>query len=130
MKPLAIIALSGLLGVEKIGTGGVESKNKLEVQLKAEAGGALAKFSCSALAVEVTGCVAHPVSSGKMLSTSTEKFTASKGEQKPDKFLGGPVDECALSSEVGSGPEESGQTITAIVTNEEKIEANPKPEGE
>ena len=126
-------SLSGLLGVEKlfVKEGKIEeSKNKLEVQLRAESGGALANFTCSTITVEVKGCVAHPVSSGKMLLTATEKFTASKGEQKPDKFLGGPVDECALESNGGAGFEEAGQTITAIVTNEEKIEANPKPEGE
>jgi hypothetical protein len=124
-------SLAGTLGVEKLGTGGVESKNKLEIQLFAEkAGGLLAEFNCSTIHVEVKGCVAHPISTGKMLITTTEKFTASKGEQKPDKFLGGPVDECALESNGGTGFEEAGQTITAIVTGEEKLEANPKPEGE
>jgi hypothetical protein len=125
--------LAGTLGVEKlfVKEGKIEeAKNKLEVQLFAETGSALANFTCSTISVEVTGCVAHPVSGGKMLLTATEKFTASKGEQKPDKFLGGPADECALASNSGSGAEEAGQTITAIVTNEEKIEANPKPEGE
>jgi hypothetical protein len=125
--------LAGLLGVEKlfVKEGKIEeAKNKLEVQLTAETGSALANFTCSTISVEVTGCVAHPVSGGKMLLTATEKFTASKGEQKPDKFLGGPADECALASNSGTGAEEAGQTITAIVTNEEKIEANPKPEGE
>jgi hypothetical protein len=126
-------SLAGVLGVEKlfVKEGKTEeSKNKLEVQLTAEGGGALANFTCSTISVEVKGCVAHPVSGGKMLLTATEKFTASKGEQKPDKFLGGPADECALESNGGAGFEEAGQTITAIVTNEEKIEANPKPEGE
>jgi hypothetical protein len=126
-------SLAGTLGVEKlfVKEGKVEeSKNKLEVQLFPEAGVALANFTCSTINVEVKGCVAHPVSSGKMLLTATEKFTASKGEQKPDKFLGGPVDECALESNGGAGFEEAGQTITAIVTGEEKLEANPKPEGE
>jgi hypothetical protein len=117
--------LAGKLGVEKLGTT-PPTNNKLEVQLFAEkAGEHLADFKCSTISVEVKGCVAHPISSGKMLLTATEKFTASKGEQKPDKFLGGPVDECALESNGGSGFEEAGQTITAIVTNEEKIEANP-----
>jgi len=117
-------SLKGLLGVEKLGTT-PPFNNKLEVQLTAETGIALANFTCSTISVEVKGCVAHPVSSGKMLLTATEKFTASKGEQKPDKFLGGPADECALESNSGSGFEEAGQTITAILTNEEKIEANP-----
>jgi hypothetical protein len=131
---ITTFALAGKLGVEKlfVKEGKIEeAKNKLEVQLFAETpGGLLAEFNCSTIHVEVRGCVAHPVASGKMLLTSTEKFTASKGEQKPDKFLGGPVDECALESNGGAGFEEAGQTITAIVEGEEKLEANPKPEGE
>ena len=117
-------SLSGALGVEKLGTT-PPTNNKLEVQLVAEAGGALAAFKCSTISVEVKGCVAHPITAGKMLLEATEKFTASKGEQKPDKFLGGPVDECALESNSGTGFEEAGQTITAVIKGEEKVEANP-----
>jgi hypothetical protein len=131
---ITTFALAGKLGVEKLGLKEgvvVESKNKLEVQLFAETpGGLLAEFNCSTIHVEVRGCVAHPVATAKMLLTSTEKFTASKGEQKPDKFLGGPADECALESNGGAGFEEAGQTITAIVEGEEKLEANPLPQGE
>jgi hypothetical protein len=118
-------SLSGTLGYEKKE---VElAKSKLEVQLVAESAATLAEFKCSTLTIKVTGCVAHPVSGGKMLKTATEKFTASKGEQKPDKFSGGPADECALASNNGAGTEESGQTITALVENAEPlgIEANP-----
>jgi hypothetical protein len=115
-------SLSGTLGVEKLEAEAV--KNKLEVQLKAEAGGNLAEFKCSTISIEVHGCVGHPVTANKMLLSATEKFTASKGEQKPDKFAGGPTDECALESNSGTGFEESGQTITALVENEEKVEAN------
>jgi hypothetical protein len=117
-------SLSGTLGVEKLGTT-PPINNKLEVQLVAEAGGNLAEFKCSTISIEVKGCVAHPVLAGAMKLTTAEKFTASKGEQKPDKFLGGPTDECALESNSGTGFEEAGQTITAEVANEEKIEANP-----
>jgi hypothetical protein len=116
-------SLAGTLGYEK--KEAVLSKSKLEVQLFPESAATLAEFKCSTLTIKVTGCVAHPVSTGKMLLESTEKFTASKGEQKPDKFSGGPTDECALESNNGAGTEESGQTITAVIKGEEKIEANP-----
>ena len=117
-------SLAGSLGYEKIEA--ELSKSKLEVQLFAEKpGGLLAEFTCSTIHVEVKGCVAHPVTAGKMLLENTEKFTASKGEQKPDKFAGGPADECALESNSGTGFEEAGQTITAKIKGEEKIEANP-----
>ncbi|MDQ6811604.1 MAG: hypothetical protein M3Z95_06875 [Actinomycetota bacterium] len=118
--------LEGSLGIEKLGA--TAAANKLENQLKGPAGGPLAEFECSALAKIVTsGCVAHPVTSNKMLKTATEKFTATKGEQKPDKFAGGPENECALSSALNGGtPEEAGQTITALLENAapEGVEAN------
>jgi len=114
---ITTFALKGALGVETPPT-------KLEVQLTPEAGVLLAEFTCSTIHVEVKGCVAHPITSDKMLTSSPEKFTASKGEQKPDKFSGGGADECALSSNSGTGFEEAGQTITATVVNEEGIEAN------
>jgi hypothetical protein len=111
--------LEGVLGIEKLGA--TAAANKLETQLKGPAGGALAEFECSALAhIATTGCVAHPVTSNKMLKTATEKFTATKGEQKPDKFNGGPENECALASALNKGtPEEAGQTITALLENAE-----------
>jgi hypothetical protein len=110
--------LEGLLGNEK--------PKKLEVQLHGPGHGALAEFECSsAVKIVVTGCVAHPVTTDKMELNVTEKFTQSKGEQKPDKFEGGPTDECALASSLNGGaPEESGQTITALLENETKVEAN------
>jgi hypothetical protein len=121
---ITTFALEGTLGVEKLGA--TAAANKLEVQLKGPGGGALAEFECSALAkIKVTGCVAHPVVSNKMLLTNTEKFTATKGEQKPDKFEGGAENECALAAALNGGtPEESGQTITALIESEEKIEAS------
>jgi len=102
---------------------GRETATKLEVQLTSE-GSELAAFECGPLKVHVTGCVAHNVTADKMLSSATEKFSATKGEQKPDKFLGGGTDACALSTEAGKGPEESGQTFTGTVVDEELIEAN------
>ena len=119
--------LGGTLGVEKVGLkeGKEEPKlDKIALELHSEAGN-VAEFSCGGLPVVVHGSVLHPVSSDKMLLTATEKFTASKGEQKPDKFAGGPADEHILESNTNGGPfEEAGQTISAIATFEEKIEVN------
>jgi len=120
--------LGGVLGVEKLGLkeGKLEpALNKLAVELHSEAGN-VAEFSCGGLPVVVKGSVLHAVKTGVMVLTATEKFTASKGEQKPDKFVGEGVDAHILESNTNGGPfEEAGQTITAILTNEEKVEANP-----
>jgi hypothetical protein len=115
--------LGGVLGVEKFGETAV--KNKLAVELHSESGPNLAEFECSGLGVEVRGSVLHPVSANKMLIKSTEKFAATKGEQKPSEFAGEPDDSHILESNTSGGPfEEAGQTITAINTGEEKYEAN------
>ena len=120
-------SLGGVLGIEKVGLkeGKEEPKlTKLAVELHSEAGN-IAEFSCGGLPVVVHGSVLHPVSTNKMLIESTEKFAASKGEQKPDKFAGGPADEHILESNTNGGPfEEAGQTITAINKGEEKLEAS------
>jgi len=120
--------LGGVLGVEKVTIvegKEVASKNKLAVELHSETAGDIADFSCTGLTVEVKGSVLHNAKANAMYLTATEKFTAAKGEQKPDKFAGGPVDQHILESNTNGGPfEEAGQTITAIVTNEEKIEAS------
>jgi hypothetical protein len=115
-------SLGGVVGVEKLGT--THATDKLAVELHSESGN-IAEFSCAGLPVIVHGSVLHPVSANKMLLTATEKFAATAGEQKPDKFVGGPVDEHILESNTNGGPfEEAGQTITAINTGEEKMEAS------
>jgi hypothetical protein len=115
--------LGGVLGVEKVSTEG-PVKNKLAVELHSEAGN-IAEFNCGGLPVVVKGSVLHPVSSNKMLIKATEKFAATKGEQKPSMFAGEKDDSHILESNTNGGPfEEAGQTITAIATYEEKIEAS------
>jgi hypothetical protein len=121
-------ALKGLLGVEKLGV--LEGKpepirNKLELQLTPETGTLLTAFSCSTVQVEVKGCIAHNTAANKMALSEKEKFATHTGEPKPDKFAGGPQDECILEwNGGGTGFEEAGEKIEAIVENEEKIEAN------
>jgi hypothetical protein len=116
-------SLGGVLGVEKVSTEG-PVKNKLALELHSEAGN-VAEFSCGGLPVVVKGSVLHPVSANKMLTKATEKFSATKGEQKPSFFAGEKEDSHILESNTNGGPfEEAGQTITAIATYEEKIEAS------
>lgn len=115
--------LGGVLGTEKVGTT-PPYNNKLAEELHSEAGN-VAEFSCAGLPVVVKGSVLHPVTTNKQVITTVEKFKATKGEQKPDKFAGGPADEHTLESNTNGGPfEEAGQTIEATVTFEEALEAN------
>lgn len=117
--------LSGTTGVEKLGTT-PPFNNKLAGELHGPGGGPLAEFECAGLSVVTTGSVLHPVSSGKMLTLAKEKFTASKGEQKPEKYLGGTTDEHILESSTGGGPaEEAGQTFAGSVKNSKAVELNP-----
>jgi len=121
-------SLSGGIGVEKVGIvegKEVDAKNKVASELHGETGPNLAEFNCGGLPVVVHGSLLHPAKSNAMVLTATEKFVAKAGEQKPDKYQGGPVDEHTLESNTNGGPfEEAGQTITALVTFEEKTEIN------
>src|SRR5579884_1629353 len=71
--------LSGVTGVEKafIKEGKlIIAKDKMAEELHGPGGGLLAEFECGGFAIQVRGSVLHGVASGKMLSASTEKFTA------------------------------------------------------
>ena len=115
--------LEGATGVEKLGE--TPATDKMAQELHGPGGGALAKFGCAGLTVVVSGSILHPVVADRMLTSTTEKFSASRGEQKPDRYAGGTEDEHTLASSTnGATPEESGQTITAFVHFEEPIELN------
>jgi hypothetical protein len=100
------------------------SKNHIAQELHSEEGN-VAEFTCAGLPVVVKGSVLHKITANAMKLTATEKFTASKGKQKPEHFAGGVAKEHILESNTNGGPfEQAGQTITTILTNEEKVEAN------
>ena len=100
------------------------SKDHLASELHSESGN-VAEFECAGLKVVVKGSVLHKITANAMKLTATEKFTASKGKQKPEHFAGGTPKEHILESNTNGGPfEQAGQTITGILTGEEKIEAN------
>ena len=114
--------LGGPIGFETI----VEpaSKSKLASELHSESGN-IAEFECAGLKVVVRGSVLHKIVANAMKLTATEKFVASKGKQKPEHFAGGVPKEHILETSTNGGPfEQSGQTITSILTNEEKVEAS------
>jgi hypothetical protein len=99
------------------------TKNHVASELHSESGN-IAEFECAGLKVVVKGSVLHKIAANAMKLTATEKFTASKGKQKPEHFAGGVAKEHILETSTNGGPfEQSGQTITSILTNEEKVEA-------
>jgi hypothetical protein len=100
------------------------SKNHIANELHSESGN-IAEFECAGLKVVVRGSVLHKIAANSMKITATEKFTASKGKQKPEHFAGGVAKEHILETSTNGGPfEQSGQTITGIITGEEKVEAS------
>jgi hypothetical protein len=116
-------ALGGVLGVEKVGTK-TPANDKLALELHSEAGN-VAEFSCAGIPVVVKGSVLHNATANKMSLTTTEKFKATKGKQKPEHFAGGAAKEHILESNKAGGPfEQAGQSIESITTYEEKVEAS------
>jgi len=84
-------------------------------------GSEFVEFACGGLTVKVKNSVISPVTSNAMKLAATVKYTASKGKQKPEEFLGGP--KYFLESKFSAAPyEQSGQSATTIQTNEEKVE--------
>jgi hypothetical protein len=116
--------LTSVLGI-------IKTTKSIEVGVSLEGpGGVIAEFACAGRRVVGSGSVIVPLSSkmsGKMLTTVTEKFAATKGKQKPEKFANEPKDTLTCSVFEGSVLLESSQcgfTNTVTVTNEEPIEVN------
>lgn len=67
----------------------------------------------------LSGSLLAPVTSGKMVKSTTLKFTATAGKQKPEQFLGG--DPEFLTNSLF---EAVGVTVASTQTNEEAVEIN------
>jgi hypothetical protein len=117
--------LEGELGVIAKGETGVKDKIGDVVWPKggtATSGSEFVEFNCGGLTVNVRNSVIAPIPSNAMKLIATVKYTASKGVQKPTKFLGGP-NMFLESSFAKAAYEQSGQSATTIQTAEEKVEA-------
>jgi hypothetical protein len=115
--------LDGVLGVVQKEEPLTKTKVKIGLDLFPAEGTVVNEFNCSGFGVVVTGSVIHEVKANKMVLTETEKFTQSKGKQKPESFEGQPAD--VLETSIFGGPnEQSGLTLKGELTNEEKIEIN------
>jgi hypothetical protein len=122
---IVTVPMDGGIGYEKEGTKG-HLNAKLAEELKPESGTLFVTFECVGTEIKVKGSILHPISDNKMVSTETEKFTQSKGVNKPNHYLGEPEHTHDLEAKFGATAEyeHSGQTVTTKTTFEEKIEAN------
>ncbi|MEA2199891.1 MAG: hypothetical protein QOI89_487 [Solirubrobacteraceae bacterium] len=115
--------LEGILGVEKLGE--TAAKNKLGLDLfPVGHTGPFMKFNCGATEMTVQGSVILPLITGKTALTFKLKFTATKGKQKPEKFVTGEKDVLEASFN-GGAFEQLGLTTRVTQVNEETIESNP-----
>jgi hypothetical protein len=118
--------LEGLLGWEKISTEG-PAKNKVANEFTPTEGAKFVEFNCGGIAVGVKGHVLNPITANKMLLQATVKFAASGGKQKPEKFANTGTTKLILESafsNIGTEFEQSGQTLTTIQKNAEKLEVS------
>jgi hypothetical protein len=117
--------LLGVIGVYK--TGETVAKDKLANDFFPASGEIFTEFECSGLKLVVKGEVMVPIKTNAMASTQTVKFTASKGKQKPEKFVADPAGLKRVLYAKNSKLEEffqAGQTLTTIQTGAEKVEAS------
>ena len=114
--------LAGAVGVEQLGY--TPATNKIALDLEPVGGtGQVMEFTCGASDVSVEGSVIAAVKADKMLSSQTLTFSASKGRQKPESFVGLPAD--VLAASFGGGAyEQAGLTAKLTETSEEPVEIN------
>ena len=105
----------------------VKAKKTTDLELfpaKSVTSGLFIEFSCVGLVVKVRGHVLVPVKNDIMTSTTTLKFSATAGKQKPEKWEESP-EKAILEASFRGGPfEQAGQNIASTVTGEEKLELN------
>jgi Regulator of chromosome condensation (RCC1) repeat/IPT/TIG domain len=113
--------LEGVLGIERITV--KEGKETRHVALDlypVGKTGAFLEYTCTGSApATLSGSILAPVTTDKMLTTATLKFTATAGKQKPEAFLGGEKD--VLTNTLN---EQVGLTVGSTQTNEEAVEVN------
>jgi hypothetical protein len=114
--------LEGVLGVEE--TGAEPSSNAIGQDLfPIGHTGAIAEFSCGGVPLSITGSIISPVTPNAMKLTTQIKTKEAKGKQKPEAFVGETPDPLLANFNEGA-PEQAGETLTTIQTNEEKVEVN------
>jgi hypothetical protein len=104
-----------------------EKTKKVAIDLYPESGELFIEFNCQGkLSVAVEGSVLVPVKTDKMGETLALKFKAKHGFQTPEYYEEGGVKvrDVLFSNFAEKGFEQSGQTETTTVKNEEPLEVN------
>lgn len=114
--------LEGVLGVEELAAEPVNYKIGEDIYPIGHTG-PVADFTCAGVAMSISGSIISPLTANSMKLTLQVKTKALKGKQKPESFAGGPSQ--VLMSQIEAGtPEQAGETLTTVQTNEEKMEIN------
>lgn len=114
--------LEGELGVEELGVGPLHNKIG-QALFPTGHSGPFAQFSCSTFPLTVSGSIISPLTSNSMKLTTTVSFKQSKGKQQPEHFVGEAPD-VLMTQIAGETPQQSGESLTADQTGEEKVEVN------
>jgi hypothetical protein len=119
---LVTSSLEGVIGIEKLGATAKENKIALDLFPIGHSGPVL-EFSCGATEVTVRGSVILPVPANKMVLSAKLKFLATKGKQKPERFVEGAKE--VLEASFNKGPyEQIGLAVKVTQTNAEALEIN------
>ena len=117
---IATNALAGQLVWEKYG-------KSVAINLYPEATELFVEFQCGPANAKVKGSVMAKLPVNQMLLTMEQKFTASKGKQKPEYYYTTSTEKVkdVLISKIGATEfEQAGQTVTNLQTDEELLEVN------
>ncbi len=119
---IVVNPLAGALVWEKV-------KKDVAIDLKPQSGELFVEFNCVLALAAVKGSVLTKLPVNRSETTLEEKFTASKGKQKPEYYYTPSKEKIkdVLYSKIGGEGveyEQSGQTVTNIQTDEEALEVN------
>ena len=119
--------LEGVLGVIRLGLTSASNKIGLEL-FPAGKAGAFMEFTCGLTTVTLRGAVIVPVVANKMLTATTLKYSASRGKQHPERFLGEPA--AILEASFGNKAyEQTGLTLEATQTSGARWRRTRSPRG-
>jgi len=119
---LVSLPLAGALGLEKAGL--TPAQNKIALDLfPVEGSGKVMEVTCGTASLLLRGSVLVPIPANKMATSLTLNYTAAKGKQKPEGFLGAPKDVFELSLNKGLF-EQAGLKAKMTMATEEALEVN------
>jgi hypothetical protein len=114
--------LEGELGITRLGK--TRAKDNIGLDLfPVGRTGSVMEFDCGAVPVSVRGSMIVPLHANRMALRTKLNFSAAKGKQKPESFVGGPHD--VLEVSFNKGPfEQAGLSAKTTQANREALEVN------